>query len=203
LKICGEPFSVATILVRLLDGAHECVIEFEQLGVLLYEWNDSYGLTDVATVAYTWIIGQRAGNVVVFCVVLIHHGSCDIWDISSSIALSCNIDLEVGYSEQIFEVFEEFNEVLSYFFFRRRSNVTGAEANTNWIFNPEYMSEKLSISPDKSYQSMFVRFDHPYGFGRPLYMAHDHWNGPFSCRNPSRELHPGPPTDEVSSANIC
>lgn len=44
---------------------------------------------------------------------------------------------------------------------------------------------------------MFVRFTHEYGFSTGAYMPGCHRNLPFSWKNPSRELQPGPPLSQI------
>lgn len=64
-------------------------------------------------ITYAWIIRDSAGQIEVSLIVLIKHSSADVWHISTSVALTSGIYLEVFDAKDGLPVFEEAHEVLS------------------------------------------------------------------------------------------
>lgn len=63
------------------------------------------------------------------------------------------------------------------------------ETSPNRLFDPNHVGE--------------VRFTHVHGFGTGAKVAYDQRKSPFSCKRPSKELHPGPPLTANSAQSMA
>jgi hypothetical protein len=115
---------------------HECLVEVEELAVLLDVWDCRNCLSNVFVLANDWVVHQCSGQIEALFIILVQHSSGDVWNISPSVRFAGNVNLEVFDGENIQEVLEEGDEVVSRLLFASRCDVSGGETKTNWIFDP-------------------------------------------------------------------
>lgn len=184
-RVCQEVVRVVLVPAKLVcqfEVVHECFVEVEEQGVLFDKWHNRHRTLLPLVLAYDRIVHESACHVEVVCVVHVEHGRRHIWHVSSCIRLACDVDLELGDSEDLLEVLEEADEVCSRLFFRCCRYFTLTETET--------LREASQVSPASdnrlrtlrtigySTHSMFVRFGQPYGFSSALYIPHAHWKRP-------------------------
>ena len=146
-EIVGYVVSVAAGLIELLELGEKGAIEPEQVVVCSHQWNDRNFLLCEVPVANARVVHQGAGEVEMGGVVLVEHGGGYVWDVSTSVRLACDVDLEVGDVEYGLEILEEIDEIGGHLFFIRDVRRSRGIACADRLIDPENMfSTELALT---------------------------------------------------------
>lgn len=154
----------------------------------------------------TRVIDHGASNIKVLRIVLIEKVTADVRNVHASITLASNINLPVLQPKSA-------NKATTRVSNNPFPNIQNSK--THFFQNPANCSATSSslvavgipllnpVPTGCSTQTTFVRLFHAQSFLTGLKVPYCQMKGPFSWRRPSRELHPGPPFNQIRISSLA
>jgi hypothetical protein len=213
-EVLVDELLIPTSFMRVLKAGQGAFAEMEELRIPLFDkWigNDLFlnpvELSNARIIdESTWTLldllpadskRDLTGQIKVRLVILVQHRSRDVGNVSSGIALPCNVDLEVADPKGRLEVLEKSNKILRNLFFRAGSWGALRKSSADWLLHPAHGKYRTYIILKFTYQSMLVMLTQECSFRIGAEDPGYQTNRPFSSKKPSRDEHPGPPFSQM------